>query len=230
MPVSEPVPAHEIVYGPDIATETTLRLLGNVSDKRVLELGCGAGETTVALASQGAHVIGVAASRDQMTAARRHADNAGVKVELHHGDMAELAFVRADSIDIAFSAYALDGVEDLNRVFRQVHRVLRTSAALVFSVLHPTYALLDDRHPEAPLLIRRSYFDATPIDDEWDDLPPLDHHRTIEELFTSLTRANFRVDTIAEPRPPDGPRSPQWNDVFKWLPRTLVVRARKEGF
>ena len=55
------------------------------------------------------------------------------KVELHDSDLADIAFVRADSIDLTFSSYAFDTVDDLNRVFRQVHRVLRQDCPLTRS-------------------------------------------------------------------------------------------------
>jgi SAM-dependent methyltransferase len=216
-------------YGPDIGTEADFRLLGNLEGKRVLELGCGGAQCSIAFAKQGAHAIGVDFSAEQLTFAKRLCDREGVKVELHHGDLADLAFVRADSVDVVFSAYAFGFVEDLNRVFRQVHRVLKTEAPLAFSVPHPAYDMIDDE-AEEPLLIRRSYFDHTPIDYEWSGIPFTDYHHTVSNLFTSLTRANFRVDTILEPEPnPAGPRSWFWRDPFRSVPRTLIIRARKEG-
>ena len=45
-----------VQYGPDIPTEADLRLLGNLENKRVLELGCGGGPNAVAMAKQGARV------------------------------------------------------------------------------------------------------------------------------------------------------------------------------
>jgi SAM-dependent methyltransferase len=216
-------------YGPDIGTEADFRLLGNLDGKRVLELGCGGAQCSIAFAKQGAHAIGIDFSAEQLAFAKRLSEREGVKVELHQGDLADLAFVRADSIDLAFSAYAFGFVEDLNRVFRQVHRVLRQGAALVFSLPHPAYDMIDD-DADPPLLIRRSYFDRTPIDYEWNGIAFTDYHHTLGDLFTSLTRANFRVDTLLEPEPlATGPRSMHWRDTFRTVPRTLIMRARKEG-
>ena len=216
-------------YGPDIGTEADFRLLGNLEGKRVLELGCGGAQCSIAFAKQGAHAIGVDFSADQLAFAKRLCDREGVKVELHHGDLADLAFVRADSIDVVFSAYAFGFVEDLNRVFRQVHRVLKTEAPLAFSVPHPAYDMIDDESEE-PLLIRRSYFDHTPIDYEWSGIPFTDYHHTVSDLFTSLTRANFRVDTLLEPEPSRAQaRGPHWTEAMRWVPSTLIVRARKLG-
>jgi SAM-dependent methyltransferase len=225
------VGAHEAVvqYGPDIGTEAELRLLGNVAGKRVLDLGCGTGLATVKFAKQGAHAIGLDPSPELLQAARRVADREGVKVELHHGDLADLAFMRADSVDVVFSAWAFGAVPDLNRVFRQVHRVLKEGAPLVFSIPHPAYDLIDDDDPEQPLLIRRSYFDRSPIDDTSEG-PFGGQHHTVSDLFMGLVRCNFRVDVLMEPETSaEGPLSPFWREAALWLPRTLVVRARKVG-
>jgi hypothetical protein len=43
-------------------------------------------------------------------------------------------------------------------------------------------------------------------------------------------RASYRVDVILEPEPTTaGPRSHHWRDTFRYVPRTLIIRARKEG-
>jgi SAM-dependent methyltransferase len=217
-------------YGPDIPDETEYRLLGDLKGKRVLELGCGGAQCSIAFAKQGAIAIGVDFSAEQLSFARRLCEKEGVKVELHQGDLADLAFLRADSIDLVFSAYALGYVEDLGRVFRQVHRVLKPEAPLVFSLPHPAYDLIDDDDAEEPLLVRRSYFDQTPIDYEWNGVAFTDYHHTLSDLFMGLTRTSYRVDTIIEPEPrPGGPRSQHWREAFRMIPRTLIIRARKEG-
>src|SRR4029077_14577265 len=157
-------------YGPDIGTEADYRLLGDLKGKRVLELGCGGGQCSIAFAKQGATAIGIDFSAEQLAFARRLCEREEVRVELRQGDLADLAFLRADTIDLAFSAYTFGYVEDLNRVFRQVHRVLKPNAALVFSLTHPASHLIDD-DAEPPVLVRRSYFDRSPIEFDWDGVP-----------------------------------------------------------
>ena len=216
-------------YGPDIANENELRLLGDLAGKRVLELGCGGAQCSIAFAKQGAVAIGVDFSSEQLAFARRLCDREGVRVDLHQSDLADLAFVRAESLDLVFSAYAFGYVEDLNRVFRQVHRVLKTNAPLVFSLPHPAYDLIDD-DAEEPLLVRRSYFNRAPLDYEWNGIRFTDFHRTMADLYMGLVRAGFAIDVMLEPEPKSGgPRSMFWRETFRYLPRTLIVRARKQG-
>ena len=226
-PAGRELPTDVVSYGADIPREDSLKLLGPVEGKRILDLGCGTGHNAIALARQGAKVIGVDESSDQVAEARAACEREGVKVELHHAPLAELAFLRADTIDGAYSAYGLAPIEDIDRVFRQVHRILRPECPLVLSFPHPAWTLIDP--DDGTRTIRRSYWDATPVAADAPERP-LDLPRTISSLFTSLLRSGFRVDTVLEPEPVSGGRrSPRWSDAMELLPATLVIRARKLG-
>jgi SAM-dependent methyltransferase len=225
-PAGRDLPTDVVTYGADIPGEPTLRLLGNVEGKRVLDLGCGAGHNAIALARAGAHVIGVDPSATQIAEARAACEREEIKVELHHAPLAELAFIRADTIDACLSAFGLAATEDVDRVFRQVHRVLRPELPLVLSLPHPAFALIED--DGGPPRVTRSYWETAPITGP-DDAPP-EVARTISATFTSLGRANFRVDTLLEPQPnPGGHRSPHWTPAMERVPATVVIRARKQG-
>jgi SAM-dependent methyltransferase len=220
-----PAPA----YAPRMETDAVLRLLGSVKAKRVLELGCGTGDTAIAFAQQGATVIAIDGSPERIAAARAAADTAEVRLELRAGDLADLAFLRADSMDVAYSDGALARVPELGRLFRQVHRVLRHGAGFVFSLPHPFGLGTDvESPPEGSLplgrtFISRSYFDPSPIDVGPEGEPVLLTRHTLSEVFTGLTRSGFRVDTLLEPEPA---RTPGGRAL---LPTTVVWRARKEG-
>jgi len=119
-------------------------------------------------------------------------------------------------------------VADLDRVFRQVHRVLRPEAPLVISLPHPAFRIVD-AYGNPPIL-RRSYYDRTPIPWVVGTEAGSDHPLTIGDLFTSLSRANFRVDQVLEPEPLRAtPRGRHWTEAMRWVPSTLIVRARKQG-
>ena len=53
-PAEATLPHHVVSYGPDIPNERAYRLLGNVEGKRVLELGCGGEQASIALAHRAA--------------------------------------------------------------------------------------------------------------------------------------------------------------------------------
>lgn len=218
-PAGAELPTDVVTYGFDIPREDQLKLLGHVEGKRVLDLGCGAGSNAVALARAGAKVIAVDASAEQIAEARVAAERAELKLEVHHAPLAELAFVRADTIDAAVSAYGLADVADIDRVFRQVDRVLKPESHFVLSLPHPAWLVIG-QDPERRVV--RSYWDDAPVGEG-------DRPRTIGSLVQSLTRANFRIDNILEPEPGSGPRSPGWSDAMRYLPATVIIRARKQG-
>jgi ubiquinone/menaquinone biosynthesis C-methylase UbiE len=219
-PLGRDLPTDVVTYGPDIAREDTLKLLGHVEGKRILDLGCGAGHNSIALARQGAKVIGVDESPDQVADTRIACEREGVKVELHHAPLAELAFIRADTVDAVLSVWALAPVDDIDRVFRQVDRVLKPEQPLVLAMPHPAFVMLNADDPERR--VQRSYWEAAATDGP--------QPRTLSALFTALGRANFRVDTVLEPQPSaTGARSGAWHDHMRYVPATLIVRARKQG-
>lgn len=174
--------APDLSYGPGTPPESELRLLGPLAGKRVLVVGCTDADVPAALAAQDAKVVAVDPSAARVEAARAVTDAAGLTAEIQAVDFAELAFVRAATIDIAVAVLSLAEVDDLDRVFRQVHRTLRPQCALVLSLPHPAAKLADGR----------SWFD-----------------RSVADVFTSLVRTSFAVDVLLEPVPAPGARFPQ---------------------
>ena len=231
---SDTPPPREVVRsGPDIPDEDDLRLLGSVADKRVLVLGLHAPGSCIALAQQGAKVIVVDPDRAKLEQGRAAVERAEAKAEFREADLAGLAFLPGDSFDLVLSVYTLAGVDDLNRVFRQVHRVLKADTPLVVSLPHPAYTMLDQtrvpRLPDDPVLVARPYGGGPPDDGG----PPADGTgRTYapSDAFTAMHRAKFRLDGLLEPAAnTSGPRSRQWTELMAWAPPTLILRARKEG-
>lgn len=221
-------PVDVVHFGPDLPTEADLRLVGDLRGRRVLDLGCGGGQNAVAMARAGATVIGVDVSGEQLAFARRLADDHDVRVELRQGDLADLAFLRADSIDLVLAVDVFGYVEDLGRGFRQAHRVLKVGAPLVMSVPHPTWHVLAGGADHPPVL-QRSYFDSSPAEGRIEGAP-LVHPHQLGELFSGLVRSSYRVEQVLEPEPSAGvPRSGLWEEAASLVPRMLVVRARKEG-
>lgn len=172
----------ELSYGPGAPTETDARLLGALPGKRVLVLGCSDPAVPAALAELEAKAVVVEPSADRLALAREQVETAGVQAELHQVDFAELAFVRAATIDAAVAVLALAEVDDLDRVFRQVHRTLKVQSPLVLSLPHPARAVANG--------------------DSW-------FQRSVSDVFTSLTRTSFAVDVLLEPVPEPGATTPK---------------------
>jgi ubiquinone/menaquinone biosynthesis C-methylase UbiE len=191
-----------ISYGDHLPDETELRLCGDVAGKRVIELGVTPTVNAVTLAKRGAKTMVVDPSAENIAIARRWADNHEVKVECHQADLADLGFATSASVDVVLCAGGLDRVEDISRLFRQVHRVLRTGAVFVMALPHPFGTMVHAGK------VQHGYWSL------------LQRH-TVGGLFTALSRANFQVDVLLEPEPRSGP--------VVMLPPTLILRSRKVG-
>ena len=194
-----------ISYGDDVPDESDLRLCGDVAGKRVVELGLGTGTpNAITFAGLGAKTMAVEPSGERVAEARRQAERAEVHVEFHQADLADLGFATSASVELVFSAGALGAVDDLPRVFRQVHRILKPGLARSCSRC-PT------RSPRCSKAARSCCASPTGVPGA----------RTTSDLFTALQRANFQVDVILEPAPLSHPNV--------HVPAALVMRARKLG-
>jgi ubiquinone/menaquinone biosynthesis C-methylase UbiE len=90
----------------------------------ILDLGCGDGQLTQRVASTGAHVLGVDASAEMVTAARERG------VEAEQATAENLPFHNA-TFDAVFSNAALHWVRDQDAMMAQVHRVLKPGGRFV---------------------------------------------------------------------------------------------------
>jgi len=166
--------AANIIYGSGIPDDRELRLCGDVTDGwRAVELGVSPWRNAVTFAANGAKAIAVDPDPERLASVRRAAEAAEVTVQCLATDLADLGDITSGTCDVVVAAQTLLDVDDLSRVFRQVHRVLKASMPLVISVPHP-YASVSNDEP----------YGAGP--------------RTVGEWFITLGRSNFRVDHLLE--------------------------------
>jgi len=218
-------------YGPRMPTEDDLRLLGDVRGKRILEIGCGGGQCSIAFAKQGAIAMGIDQSVMQLQYARGLAEEEGARVEFLEGDITTLPQIKSASQDAVFSAYALGYVEDIATCFAEVARVLKPGGVFVFSVGHPAHTMMSYRDL---LRVERPYWDAY-REWEWGSGTSIwmrDWPRTIEEWFALLRGAGFVVERILEPRMRAEAHDETWDDTYPLdqgsvIPTTLILRAVK---
>jgi SAM-dependent methyltransferase len=188
----------QVRYGDGVPSDDELGLIGDVSSgRRVIELGIA--ENSIALALQGAKAIAVDPDPERISDLRVAANDADVSVECHQGDLGDLGFAPSGTIDLVLSVHTLDLVDDLGRILRQVHRVLKPGAPFVLVLDHPFASV----GPDARGRVRRYG----------------ENRRTIGELLAALDRSNFRVEVFHELGV--GGESA--------VPNTLAIKVRKLG-
>jgi SAM-dependent methyltransferase len=220
------------IWGPEGLDEADVGLLGSVTDRDVLEVGCGAAGCSRWLITQGARPIGLDVSARQLQHARRIDEQTGLRVPVVQATATDLPF-RDGSFDLACSAYgAVPFVDDSARLMVEVARVLRPGGRWVFSVNHPmTWVFADDPGPEG-LLARSSYFDRRPYveRDERGEPTYVQHHRTLGDRVRELVAAGFHLDDLIEPEwPADHDQTwGAWSPLRgALLPGTAVFACRK---
>ena len=181
-------------------------------DANVLDVGCGAGRTTIPLAEMGLEVVGVDLSETMIEAARQQASACGLEVDFRVMDAMALDFPE-EHFDIALFSYngieLVPGSEGKRRVFEQLHRVLKPRGCLIFSS-HSLFALNRFapmrftaflRYLAGKLLgvpVREREIGERFIDDEWEEarylqvLPPFTLIRLLRESGFRLLLYNTR--------------------------------------
>ena len=127
--------------------EDRLHLLGPTVGKTVLELGCGAGRWSIALARRGASCVGLDISTRQLAKARR----LGLKGRFRGAWVranAERLPLRDRSFDVVFSDWGAMTFCDPGRTVPEVSRVLRARGRFVFATSSPFRALTQDRRTD----------------------------------------------------------------------------------
>ena len=196
-----------IWYGANVADESELRLCGELAGKRVIELGVtGSGGSvapnSVTAALAGAKAMALDPNPQAIAAVRSAAERAEITVQCHQGELADLGFATSASVDLVVAAHTLASVDDLPRLLRQVHRVLKPGAPFVVAMRHPVAAMFGGQDRTAT-----AAYGANSI--------------TFTELYMAFERSNFRLDVVHEL---DDQRV---RDAL--CPAVFVLRARKQG-
>jgi SAM-dependent methyltransferase len=233
------IPTNSAHYGWWSPPESELNLLGNVAGQRILEVGCGGGQCSIAFARQGAIAAGLDLSDEQLAFARQLAAQEGVAVQFVQGSADDLAAFMTGAWDLVFSAFAFQYVRDIPRCLTECSRVLRPGGRLVFSLDHPFRDCFIDfdaasGDEEMTIVPARSYFDNSPMRWDWGNtnIRMESYHYSIGQWSEMLAAAGFQLRRILEPAPPADVLDEIWplDDALaslRLIPQTIIFIAEK---
>jgi SAM-dependent methyltransferase len=201
------------LWGVHAIPDDQLGALGDVTGLDVLELGCGAAQWASSLATDGARVVGLDLSDEQLDVARA----THPALPLVHAPAQALPF-RDASFDVVFCDHGAMGWADPSRTLPDVARVLRAGGRLVFSVASPFVEMCWDENARGPATrLRQDYFGLGRTE-ERDGATYFVH--TYGEWIRLLVGNGFAVDDLIEPRPTTAEPNTYWgSDPPDWFTR-----------
>lgn len=220
-------------YGVLCPTEDELHLMPDLRGRRVLELGCGSGQSLRWCAEHGAAELwGVDLSARQLENARRQLAERGIEARLINAPMEAPGDLPQDYFDVACSIYAIGWTTSLPDTLRHISHSLKMGGVFIFSWDHPLMHCLDtvdDRLIFAGQYVRDESFSYVQRGQ-----PVTVQNRRMSTYINALADAGFAVERLIEET--DGETlshpaefSPAYYAPFRAgrLPLSFIVKARK---
>lgn len=198
----------------------TLSLLPNVVNKTVLDAGCGPGIVSEILIKRGATVTSIDYSSVMVkkTKERLGHDNRIFVHDLND----ELEMFSDNEFDIIYSSLTIHYIDNLDKLFSEFSRVLKSNGTFIFSTDHP-------ENPD---------FTADPITEKrlnevpWGGykikMPVIE--RPWKDILSALENNGFEVDTTLTPQPTEECRVkyPHEYEVLSSSKHFICVRVKKK--
>jgi 2-polyprenyl-3-methyl-5-hydroxy-6-metoxy-1,4-benzoquinol methylase len=210
-----------------------LALLPSVQGRRVLDLGCGAGQLALHLATAGAaEVIGVDLSERMLELAR--AERAHPRVSYQRVAIEDVTFP-PERFELVTSSLAFHYVADYADLARRIGGWLAPGGVLVYSTEHPIYTArlphhgwVLDQQGERTGWVLDHYADEGARQEHWFVSGVRKYHRTIATLLNGLLEAGLVIERVVEPVPRDEQLRRRPHDIDeRRRPMFLLVRARR---
>ncbi|MEK3917710.1 bifunctional 2-polyprenyl-6-hydroxyphenol methylase/3-demethylubiquinol 3-O-methyltransferase UbiG [Paenibacillus sp. FSL H7-0331] len=215
-------------YGAFISEEN-YQLFGDISEKKLLEIGCGNGQSMQYHAERNASELwALDISERQIEKAARHLVSIGVSAKLICSPMEEECGIPEDYFDYVYSIYAIGWTIDLEGTFCRIASYLKKDGVFIFSWSHPIHRCVTDDNGR--FFFQKSYFDETwyPVAVEGELLLA---DRKLSCYVNALAKAGFVVEQMIEQPDDDIMHSSDNNSDkikrAKMLPLTFVIKARK---
>lgn len=201
---------HNIIY------PVINKLLGNISDKIILDSGCGSGYFAARIAQKAKQVIATDFSENFVKLCqKKYKEQKNLQFQLH--DVTTPMSFANETFDVVISKMVLQYVADINTFAKESFRVLKKEGQLVIVVDHPFHSqfyfakqLVGKPNPKYPNL--KDYFDRgeqTKIS-LWGKVELTWYPKTVGDYVLPLIKAGFVLKDFQElPEEKKGIRIPR---------------------
>jgi SAM-dependent methyltransferase len=195
---AEQLAKNQLAWGAWSIPEDELHVLGDVTGKDILELGCGAAQWSIGLTKRGAKCVGLDVSEEQLKFARANMKEHGVEFPLVLASAEEVP-LPDQRFDIIFCDHGAMTFADPLRTVPEAARLLRPGGLLAFSAATPLHFICwNDEADSIGTTLRHNYFDERKTELDSTVCFSLPYGEWI-----ALFRNNgFVVESLIELRPP----------------------------
>jgi 2-polyprenyl-3-methyl-5-hydroxy-6-metoxy-1,4-benzoquinol methylase len=189
-----------------ILIPTIMRLVGDIQNKQIIDVGCGSGYLSAKLAAKGAYVVGVDPSKKMIRIAKREY---GSVPRLKFCNLSIEGYLHSDlhrQFEVAVSNMSLITIPNLDEALRAISSLLQPRGMFVFNITHPCfwnqyrkYESPDRFKYHIPHAQKGSF--TISLDTSGLRSPTTHFHRPLQNYFRSLRDASFVVDELIEPFP-----------------------------
>ena len=234
-------------YRDELNNPVMFELLGDISRKCILDLGCGEGYNTRIMAQKGAHVVGVDFSQKMIDFALQQEKKENFGIKYYVLDVGNLHLFSPGIFDVVTCFMALQDIENYKNAVREVWRVLIKGGRFVFVIPHPCFEkrVIDgtviggweykgDRKTSDALYYKVDrYFDTHGYTISWDMERLTQHfettafHRTLTDYVDALYEAGFFISRLKEPKPTKRVLKKHSIEENLRIPQSVVIEAVK---
>ncbi|MDE7275052.1 MAG: methyltransferase domain-containing protein [Lachnospiraceae bacterium] len=215
-------------WGNFFPSEDKLKLLGDLTDKSVLEIGCGSGHSLKYAADLGAaDLYGLDISEDQIGRAQEYMGSQGIMAKLVCSPMEEECGLPVNYFDLVYSVYGIGWTTDLNKTFGRIHSYLKKGGIFVFGWSHPIHKCVSIE--KGRLVFDNSYFNEKWYCANIGGREIMLCNRMMSTYVNALADSGFVVEKLVEEIDRDKAVA-SGSDFGKkalMLPTVFVIRARK---
>lgn len=225
-------------YQEEVILPNLLRIVLPQQGMRVIDLGCGQGYFSRALAAEGAEVLGIDAGSDLIALAEKAAGGPRYQV----GDATKLTGISDSSFDRATIVLALQNIENANAAIAEAARVLTPDGKLILVMNHPAFRIpkhsawewsedgaTQYRTEDRYLSELREKIQTHPGSDP--DRYTISFHRPLQSYFKALQKAGLAVTRLEEwssnRKSQAGPRAAAEDRARAEFPLFVCIEAGK---
>lgn len=210
-------------------TEEKLHLFGDVTNKKILEIGCGNGHSLKYVFDKGASELwGMDMSPKQIERTKDYLESDGIKAHLICSPMENECGIPKDYFDIIYSIYAIGWTTDLDKTFSRIASYLKKDGIFIFSWSHPIHKCVAVEN--GMLVFNNSYFDESWYSVSLGNSELMLSNRKLSTYINALSTAGFKIEQMVEETDEDMIDAGSENDFSnkaKMLPVTFIIKARK---